>query len=94
MVSAHILVSGFVQGIGFRWFVRREAELLGLVGIVQNLPDGRVEIITEGEREIIEKLVDVLKVGNGISQVDSSHINWSDAEGKYMNFKIQFPGYF
>ena len=45
---AQIVVKGIVQGVGFRYFVVREAEALGLAGWVRNLPDGRVELIAEG----------------------------------------------
>ncbi|MCF7810103.1 acylphosphatase [bacterium] len=90
MVSAHILVSGSVQGVGFRWFVQREAEMFRLTGVVRNLPDGRVEIYTEGLRETIKTLIVTLESGNGISRVDSCDVTWANATGKYDGFRIVF----
>ncbi len=49
MVTKRFVVSGRVQGVGFRYFVVREAEALGLAGWVRNLPDGRVEVLASGE---------------------------------------------
>ena len=46
-------VSGRVQGVGFRWYVRRAAQELGLAGRVRNLPDGRVEVVAVGEPEAL-----------------------------------------
>jgi acylphosphatase len=48
LVCRHVLVSGRVQGVGFRWHARAKAEELGLGGWVRNLPDGRVELVLEG----------------------------------------------
>ncbi len=53
----HILVSGLVQGVFFRAHTREKASELFLSGWVKNLPDGRVEILAEGERENLEKLI-------------------------------------
>ncbi|HOW34831.1 MAG TPA: acylphosphatase [Candidatus Omnitrophota bacterium] len=58
MVQAHILYSGTVQGVGFRYTVEQFASELGLSGWVKNLPDGRVEILTQGKRELSEQLMD------------------------------------
>jgi len=91
--SAHIILGGRVQGVGFRWFVEREAELLGLVGTVRNLPDGCVEIRAEGERDLIESLIDILKRGNGASRVDRCDIRWGEDKGEYDSFRIVFTGY-
>ncbi len=93
MISAQILMSGIVQGVGFRWFVRREADRLGLAGTVRNLPDGRVEIRVDGEQEIIDELVDVLKIGNGFSRIDSCEIDVSNTINDYKEFKIILTGY-
>ncbi|MDP8240807.1 MAG: acylphosphatase [Candidatus Hatepunaea meridiana] len=88
MTSAHILVKGLVQGVNFRWFIRREAEQLGLVGTVKNLWDERVEIVVEGERNIIEDLVKIFSIGNGISRVDSCDIKWIESKSKFNDFNI------
>ena len=90
VVSAHIFVSGHVQGVGFRWFVEREAEMFRLIGTVRNLPDGRVEIHTEGARETIKTLIITLKAGNGISRVDTCDVTWGATTGKYDDFRIIF----
>ncbi len=55
-IARTIVVDGRVQGVGFRWHTRAEARALGLVGSVQNLPDGRVEVHVEGPREAVRAL--------------------------------------
>jgi acylphosphatase len=54
--AAHLLVSGIVQGVGFRYWVERTAGELGLAGWVRNLEDGRVEIYVEGETDRLRAL--------------------------------------
>ena len=56
--QAHIFYAGIVQGVGFRYTVRRYARQIGLCGWVRNLRDGRVEILVEGEKGMIEQLMD------------------------------------
>jgi acylphosphatase len=56
-------VSGRVQGVGFRWWVRANATELGLVGAAENLTDGRVRIVVEGDRAICAELLERLEVG-------------------------------
>jgi acylphosphatase len=56
-------VSGRVQGVGFRWFVRREAAELGLAGRVRNLPDGRVEVAVVGEPPALSAFRERLRTG-------------------------------
>jgi acylphosphatase len=51
------LVSGHVQGVGYRWFVRGLASAAGLAGSVRNLPDGRVEVVVEGADDAVRSLV-------------------------------------
>lgn len=64
------LVRGRVQGVGFRWFVWREAERLGLRGSAQNLPDGSVEVIAEGPEKALEALERSLGRGPAAARVD------------------------
>jgi acylphosphatase len=51
------LVSGHVQGVGYRWFVRGLASAAGLAGSARNLPDGRVEVVVEGADDAVRSLV-------------------------------------
>lgn len=57
MIRRRVLISGRVQGIGFRWSCRRIAEVQGLTGWCRNLPDGRVEACFEGDAEAVERAV-------------------------------------
>jgi acylphosphatase len=61
MVQAHIFYSGTVQGVGFRFTVRRHAAALNLSGWVRNLPDGRVEVLAEGDKAVIGELMDAVE---------------------------------
>ena len=63
-------VSGQVQGVGFRWFIVREARQLGLAGWVANAPDGSVRLEAEGERPSVERLLQLARHGPPGSRVD------------------------
>jgi acylphosphatase len=88
-VCAHIIVKGFVQGVGFRWFVQKHANHLGLNGWVRNLSNGDVEIEVEGERSLVEELIKLVKVGPRYAQVEDLQITWKPYEGKYKSFEIK-----
>ena len=67
----HFLIRGRVQGVGFRWFVHREAAELGLRGWVRNTEAGEVEIVAAGDAEAIEDLRAELRKGSRGSRVDA-----------------------
>ena len=69
MVS-HFLIRGRVQGVGFRWFVHREAAELGLRGTVRNTDSGEVEVVAAGDPEAIAELRVELHKGSRGSRVD------------------------
>jgi len=71
------IVSGRVQGVGFRYFVLREAQALGLAGWVRNLPDGRVEAFIEGLPAQLEHIETLLGEGPSLSRVEA--VESSDA---------------
>ena len=65
------LVSGVVQGVGFRWFVARHARTLGVGGYARNLPDGRVEVVAAADAaEAIARLEEVLRAGPAHASVE------------------------
>lgn len=68
--GVRLLVSGRVQGVGFRWFIRRAALGLGLAGRVRNLPDGRVEVEAMGDPESLARLEQEVRRGPSGSSVD------------------------
>ncbi len=87
-VRAAILVRGVVQGVGFRAFTQAEAARRSLSGGVRNLDDGRVEVQVEGRRDVIETLIEALRIGPRASRVDQVRVEWGDATGRYVGFHI------
>jgi acylphosphatase len=67
----HYLVKGRVQGVGFRWFVHREAAALNLKGWVRNTEDGQVEVVAAGDPEPLADLALALRKGSRGSRVDA-----------------------
>jgi acylphosphatase len=83
------LVSGRVQGVGFRQFVHRAAAIEGLHGWVRNLPDGRVEIQAEGEREALRRFEHKVRQGPPASRVDELETTDVGATGHDTGFTIR-----
>jgi acylphosphatase len=79
-------VHGQVQGVGFRWWTRRQALELGLSGYAGNLRDGRVEVVAEGPRADLARLLDALRSGNTPGWVDTVVERWSEAKGNHTGF--------
>ena len=75
--ARRFLVRGRVQGVGFRWFVEREARLLGVAGWVRNNADGAVEVFAQGTREQLSGLRDRLQQGPRAARVD--HVEEAEA---------------
>ncbi len=65
------IARGRVQGVGFRWFVWREAERLGLGGFARNLRDGTVEVVSQGPDEALDRLEELLRRGPSGARVDT-----------------------
>lgn len=87
---AHIIVSGMVQGVGFRYFVYRTASRMDLTGWVKNLPNGEVEIEVEGSKGMIESFIKELPTGNPSAVVKNIDVDWKNPTGKYSGFEITF----
>ena len=87
-VRAHIFVSGRVQGVFFRDHSRRWAADLQLQGWTRNLPDGRVEMCAEGEKEHITELIDRLRQGPPLSRVEDVDVFWQDFRNEFTTFRI------
>ena len=86
-------VRGSVQGVGYRAFVARTAERLGLVGWVANRADGGVECVAEGPRETLERLVEALRNGPTFADVAVVDVRWLVATGTFRSFGIRAWGH-
>lgn len=88
LVRAHIFVSGIVQGVFFRAHTQDVASQKGLKGFVRNLPDGRVEITAEGEKDRIEELIKWCHKGPPLARVKSVDVEWQVYKGEFKSFRI------
>lgn len=86
---AKIIVSGLVQGVFYRANAKSRAEELVLKGYAKNLPDGNVEIIAEGEKENIEKLVGWCRKGSEMSRVENVDVYYGEATDEFNFFEIR-----
>ncbi|MBX3048836.1 MAG: acylphosphatase [Anaerolineales bacterium] len=84
----HILISGHVQGVGFRYFVMRQAQELGLSGWTRNLHDGHVEAVAEGPRPALERLLVAARQGPPGSAVSDVQAEWGAATGEFSGFEV------
>jgi acylphosphatase len=84
-----IVVSGRVQGVWFRAATRAEAGRLGLSGWVRNLPDGRVEAVFEGERDLLRQMLAWCHRGPPGARVDGVEARWAPATRRVEGFSVR-----
>ncbi len=88
-VRAEIYINGLVQGVGFRYFILRNAEQLGLTGYTKNLYTGEVQTVVEGSRAAIEELFKKIKTGPSHASVNKAVITWSNSKNEFSHFEIR-----
>ena len=95
MATVHLLIFGSVQGVGYRQFVKSNALRLGLTGWVRNLPAGRyglpngsVEALLQGKKEILEEMVMLSKKGPWLAEVEKVQVTWEEEKEKFEDFNI------
>ncbi len=86
-IRAHLFVSGIVQGVGYRYYAMRKAGAYGLKGFAKNLIDGRVEVVAEGDRSLIEEFIRDLKVGPITAHVSDIRIEWDKPSFEFTGFQ-------
>jgi len=87
-MRARVFASGRVQGVFFRSETRHNAHKHGVTGWVRNLRDGRVEVVFEGEKEDVEKLIEFCKRGSSGARVTKIEVLWETYTGEFDNFRI------
>ncbi len=88
--AARWIVSGRVQGVGFRWFVRQAALRHGLAGDVRNLADGRVEVRVSGPQAPTAALLADVRRGPANSRVESVEVVEADPASRFEGFEVRF----
>lgn len=86
---AEIIVKGLVQGVGFRWYVIKNAQQLGLKGYTKNLMTGEVYTVAEGEKHKLEDFFKRLKIGPMHADVRDVSIKWRDPQNEFTSFEIK-----
>lgn len=87
-VRLHAVVRGYVQGVGYRYFVLQRARKARLVGWVRNCADGSVECIAEGPRAALERLLDDLHDGPYPAEVTRVDADWQLPSGDLDRFDV------
>ena len=88
MHQAHLIVSGKVQGVFYRASCQEIAVKYGLKGWVKNISTGQVEVLAQGEKEKIEKLIEWCKKGPPNAKVSEVKIEWKNLTNTYKSFEV------
>jgi acylphosphatase len=95
MLQAHLFISGTVQGVGYRYFVRSNATGLGLTGWVRNVEDGGVEAVLQSSassdqegKEKIEEMIGLCRKGPFLSEVKQIGFEWEEIEEQFQEFAV------
>jgi acylphosphatase len=83
-----VIVRGRVTGVFFRAAAQREARRLGITGWVRNRPDGRIELLAEGEEDAIKEMVSWTHHGPSAARVDDVDVRWRGYTGEFSDFRI------
>lgn len=88
--TAHMVISGRVQGVGFRYYVYSTANKLGLNGWVRNLHNGKVEVFFEGDEKTVRQGIDYCKIGPSSARVDKVDVDWDYPDQADDQFRIRY----
>ena len=88
-VRRHLTITGRVQGVGYRFFLKRQANLNQVKGWVKNRADGRVEAVLEGEIDRVERAITQAKMGSRWARVDDLTVFEEPYRGEFDDFFIK-----
>ena len=88
-VKAEFIITGYVQGVGFRYFVQQNAKRLNIKGYVENLMNGNVQVIAEGKKDAVEELHKILQQGPSRAYVQSVEFTYLDYNHEFDDFAIK-----
>jgi acylphosphatase len=86
----HILISGQVQGVFFRSNTIHVANELGVRGWIKNLPNGMVEVVAEGNKQKLDRLIEFCREGPEGAKVENIEIKWEKPKNEFEGFDVMF----
>ncbi|MFP3895568.1 MAG: acylphosphatase [Anaerolineales bacterium] len=86
----HTIISGQVQGVGFRYHARETARGLGITGYVRNRSDGTVEVVAEGKEETLRQFLSWLHTGPRLAHVEKVDTTWESFRGEFDTFGVRY----
>jgi len=86
----HVIVTGRVQGVGYRFFVQQVAATHHLSGFIKNQGDGSVLLEAQGPETAIHKFLEILKTGPRLARVESIAVNWIEPVHDSQDFQIRY----
>lgn len=86
----HSIISGRVQGVGFRYHARETARGLNVTGYVRNRSDGTVEVVAEGGEESLRQFLSWLHTGPRLAQVEKVGTDWESFKGEFDTFGVRY----
>ena len=89
MKTMHVVISGLVQGVGYRYFALQKARVLGIRGYVRNMYTGEVEIVAQADEAALDTFMQDLRIGPRSAHVASARIVWHDDAEMYNSFDIR-----
>ena len=87
-MHVRFVISGRVQGVGYRAWVVEQAGKLGLTGWVKNLPDGRVECVAKGDKKALKQLISFCRKGPPAARVNGVDVHWIKSTGESGGFEV------
>ncbi len=90
MKQFEYIVTGRVQGVGFRYYVHKKANELGLKGWVKNTVDGHVQVMAQGDESVLDTLVDYLYVGPPLARIDKISKVETQLSSVFHNFSVKY----
>ena len=88
MKRVHLIISGDVHGVGFRAWIKQEADALDIVGWVKNREDQTVEVVAEGEEQNLKTLIERCGKGPDVAWVEDVQIDWQDYGDEFSDFEV------
>ena len=88
-IRAHVLITGDVQGVSFRYYAKQKANSLGLKGWIKNLLDGEVEGVFEGSEERVKEMIEWCKKGPWLAKVNNVRVEFGEYKEEFDSFETR-----